>query len=71
MRTLYDLLDELSKEEIVRLLDIKILRAWIQRAKSYCLTFKNNREIINPIISKPSNGRRILLSRCAALMAKT
>ena len=32
---------------------------------SYCLKFKKNTENINPVVSKTSNGKTIILSKCA------
>ena len=32
---------------------------------SYCLKGKKNTENINPVVSKTSNGRTMLLSKCA------
>ena len=33
--------------------------------KSYCLKCRKNTENINPIVSKTSNGRTMILSKCA------
>ena len=33
--------------------------------KSYCLKCRKNTENINPRVSKTSNGRTMLLSKCA------
>ena len=33
--------------------------------KSYCLKFRKNSENINPRVSKTSNGRTMVLSKCA------
>ena len=33
--------------------------------KSYCLKSRKNTENINPRVSKTSNGRTMLLSKCA------
>ena len=38
--------------------------------KSYCLKCRKDTENINPKISKTSNGRRILLSKCAIWNSK-
>ena len=35
------------------------------KMKSYCLKCRKNTEDINPIVSKISNGRTMLLSKCA------
>ena len=32
---------------------------------SYCLKFKKNTESINPRVSKTTNGKTIILSKCA------
>ena len=37
---------------------------------SYCLKCKKNIEIINPIISATSNGKTMILSKCAICDAK-
>ena len=33
--------------------------------KSYCLKYRKDTENINPKVSKRSNGRTMLLSKCA------
>ena len=38
--------------------------------KSYCLECRKNTENINPRVSKTSNGRTILLSKCAICDSK-
>ena len=38
--------------------------------KSYCLKCKENTENINPRVSKTSNGRTMLLSKCAICSSK-
>ena len=38
--------------------------------KSYCLKYRKNTENINPKISKISNGRTMLLSKCAICNSK-
>ena len=37
---------------------------------SYCLKCKKNTESINPKISAPSNGKRLILSKCAICGSK-
>ena len=37
---------------------------------SYCLKFKKNTENINPVVSKTSNGKTMILSKCAICGAK-
>ena len=39
--------------------------------KSYCLKCRKNTEIINPRVSKTSNGRTMVLSKCAICDSKT
>ena len=38
--------------------------------QSYCLTCKKNTENINPRVSKPSNGKTMLLSKCTICGSK-
>ena len=38
--------------------------------KSYCLKCRKNTENINPRVSKTSNGRTMLLSKCAICNSK-
>ena len=38
--------------------------------KSYCLKCRKNTENINPRVSKTSNGRTMLLSKCAICSSK-
>ena len=38
--------------------------------KSYCLKCRKNTEIINPRVSKTSNGRTMVLSKCAMCGSK-
>ena len=38
--------------------------------KSYCLKYKKNTENINPRVSKTSNGRTMVLSKCAICGSK-
>ena len=38
--------------------------------KSYCLKCRKNTENINPRVSKTSNGRAIVLSKCAIYDSK-
>ena len=38
--------------------------------KSYCLKCRKNTENINPRVSKTSNGRTMLLSKCAICDSK-
>ena len=38
--------------------------------KSYCLKCRKNTEDINPRVSKTSNGRTIVLSKCAVCDSK-
>ena len=38
--------------------------------KSYCLKCKKNTEIINPRVSNTSNGRKMILSKCAICGSK-
>ena len=38
--------------------------------KSYCLKCRKNSENINPRVSKTSNGRRMVLSKCAIWNSK-
>ena len=38
--------------------------------ESYCLKCKNNTEIIDPKISSTSNGKAIILSKCAICGSK-
>ena len=38
--------------------------------KSYCLKCRKNTENINPRVSKTSNGRTIVLSKCAICGSK-
>ena len=38
--------------------------------KSYCLKCRKNTENINPNVSKTSNGRTMVLSKCAIVMVK-
>ena len=38
--------------------------------KSYCLKCRKNTENINPRVSKTSNGRRMLLSKCSICGSK-
>ena len=38
--------------------------------KSYCLKCRKNTESINPRVSKTSNGRTMLLSKCAICNSK-
>ena len=38
--------------------------------KSYCLKYKKNTENINPRVSKTSNGKTMLLSKCAICDSK-
>ena len=40
------------------------------KMKSYCLKCRKDTENINPKISKTSNGRTILLSKCAICNSK-
>ena len=40
------------------------------KMKSYCLNCKKDTENINPIISKTSNNRTIILSKCAKCESK-
>ena len=37
---------------------------------SYCLKFKKNTENINPKVSKTSNGKTMILSKCAIYGSK-
>ena len=37
---------------------------------SYCLKFRRNAEIINPKVSKTTNGKGIILSTCAICGSK-
>ena len=37
---------------------------------SYCLKCRKNTEIINPRVSKTSNGKTMLLSKCAICSSK-
>ena len=39
--------------------------------KSYCLKRRKNTENINPRLSKTSNGRTMVLSKCAKCGSKT
>ena len=38
--------------------------------KSYCLKCRKNTEVINPRVSKTSNGRTMVLSKCAMCGSK-
>ena len=38
--------------------------------KSYCLKYRKDTENINPKISKPSNGRTMVLSNCTICNSK-
>ena len=38
--------------------------------KSYCLKYRKNTENINPKVSKTSNGRTMVLSKCAICGSK-
>ena len=38
--------------------------------KSYCLKFKKDTENVNPIVSKTSNTRTMVLSKCAICGSK-
>ena len=38
--------------------------------KSYCLKYRKNTENINPRVSKTSNGRTMVLSKCAICGSK-
>ena len=40
------------------------------KMKSYCLKCRKNTEDINPRVSKTSNGRTIVLSKCAVCDSK-
>ena len=40
------------------------------KMKSYCLKCRKNTENINPRVSKTSNGRTMLLSKCAICDSK-
>ena len=40
------------------------------KMKSYCLKCKKNTENINPKVSKTSNGRTMVLSKCAICGSK-
>ena len=37
---------------------------------SYCLTCKKDTENTNPVVSKTSNGKRMVLSKCAICGSK-
>ena len=37
---------------------------------SYCLKYKRNTENINPIVSKTTNGKTMILSKCAVCDSK-
>ena len=37
---------------------------------SYCLKYKKNTENINPIVSKTTNGKTMILSKCAICGSK-
>ena len=37
---------------------------------SYCLMWKKNTKSINPVVSKTSNGRTMILSKCTICGAK-
>ena len=37
---------------------------------SYCLKYRKNTENINPVVSKTSNGKTMILSKCAICGSK-
>ena len=41
------------------------------KMKSYCLKCRKDTENINPRVSNTSNGRTIILSKCAICVVKT
>ena len=40
------------------------------KMKSYCLKYRKDTENINPKVSKTSNGRKTVLSKCAICGSK-
>ena len=47
-----------------------MIKYHIETILSYCLKCKKNTESINPKVSKTSNGKTIILSKCAVCDSK-
>ena len=56
-------------KQSIRMMKVKKIKKQIlikyKTILSYCLKYKNNTENINPEVSKTSNGKSIILSKCA------
>ena len=53
------------------IITIMRINMWVNiKMKRYCLQYRKNTKNINPRVSKTSNGRTMLLSKCAICDSK-
>ena len=68
------LIEDGKKQALIKLLGVMKLLITIQndmyKIKSYCLNCKKDTENINPRVSNTSNGRTMILSKCAICGSK-